>query len=122
LFTVWLLDERSRPPKEEPLWLRQHDEMRFTNRKEAESSAFIRNMQAGQFSDGSEALKQAPVPQVYIDAKEQLRLWATDSGDEESKLSTNSSCSTLSQRLEKLCQSLRLQYTILSCLWRICVE
>jgi hypothetical protein len=96
--------------------------MRFTNRKEAESSAFIRNMQAGQFSDGSEALKQAPVPQVYIDAKEQLRLWATDSGDEESKLSTNSSCSTLSQRLEKLCQSLRLQYTILSCLWRICVE
>jgi hypothetical protein len=79
-----LLDERSRPPKEEPLWLRQHDEMRFTNRKEAESSAFIRNMRAGQFSDGSEAVKQAPVPQVFIDANEQLRLWATDSGDEES--------------------------------------
>ena len=80
LFTVWLLDERSRPPKEEPLWLRlrKHDDMRFTNRKEAESSAFIRNLQASQFSDGSEAMKQAPVPQVNIDAKEQLRLWVTD--------------------------------------------
>jgi hypothetical protein len=44
--------------------------MRFTNRKEAESSAFIRNMRAGQFIDESEAAKQAPVPQLYIDAKE----------------------------------------------------
>ena len=74
-------------PKEEPLWLRQHDEMRFTNRKEAESSAFIQNMQAGQFSDGSETKKQAPVPQVYIDAKEQL-----------ATADAMSSCSTLSKR------------------------
>jgi hypothetical protein len=40
LFTVWLLDERSRPPKKN-LYGCAHDEMRFTNRKEAESSAFI---------------------------------------------------------------------------------
>jgi hypothetical protein len=49
----------------------------------AESSAFIQNTQAGQFGDGSEATKQVQYLR-YIYAKEQLRLWATDSGDEES--------------------------------------
>lgn len=50
-----LQQERSRPPKEDPIWLRQTEEWRFVNKKEAMANEFIANMLSGQFSDGSEA-------------------------------------------------------------------
>ena len=67
--------ERSRPPKEEPLWLRQGEEHRFVSWKEEMADSFLRNMLLGQFNDGSEAVKQAPVPQVLVDAREQWKSW-----------------------------------------------
>jgi len=73
--------ERSRPPKEEPLWLRQGDEQRFVNRRELLADSFARNIQLGRFKDGSDAVKQAPVPKVYSDAKEKWNSWVDD-GDE----------------------------------------
>jgi len=79
-----LQNERSRPPKEEPLWLRQGEEQRFVNRKEAMADAFLRNMLLGQFSDGTSAVKQAPVPRVVKGAKEQWKAWTGDAdGNEE---------------------------------------
>ncbi|KAL3805644.1 hypothetical protein HJC23_005888 [Cyclotella cryptica] len=80
---VRLRQERSRPPKEDPLWLRQDEERRFVNKKEAAADSFIRNMLLGQFSDGSEAVQQAPVPQLYLDAKERLRSWTEEEAEEE---------------------------------------
>ena len=73
---------RSRPPKEEPLWLRQGDEKRFQNSRDAMTEAFLANIQSGRFSDGRDALRQAPVPQVYLDAKEKLNSWASGSNAE----------------------------------------
>mmetsp|Transcript_4721 Transcript_4721/g.8395 ORF Transcript_4721/g.8395 Transcript_4721/m.8395 type:complete len:577 (+) Transcript_4721:2-1732(+) len=74
--------QRSRPPKEEPLWLRQGEEHRFVNRREALAEVFRRNIQLGQFKDGSDAVRQAPVPKVYLDAKEKWKEW-TGTEDEE---------------------------------------
>ena len=69
--------ERSRPPKEEPLWLRQGEEQRFTSKRDIMADAFIRNIQAGRFKDGSDAVRQAPVPKAYLDAKEKFNSWTT---------------------------------------------
>ncbi|KAL7482268.1 hypothetical protein ACHAW6_007937 [Cyclotella cf. meneghiniana] len=80
-----LQQERSRPPKEDPLWLRQEDERRFVNKREASADSFMRNMLLGQFSDGSEAVQQAPVPQLYLDAKQRLRSWTVDDREEETE-------------------------------------
>ena len=62
--------QRSRPPKEEPLWLRHGEEHRFVNRREVLAEVFHRNIQ-----DGSDAARQAPVPKVYLDAKEKWKEW-----------------------------------------------
>eukprot|EP00956_Cyclotella_meneghiniana_P007043 scaffold9548_cov77-Cyclotella_meneghiniana.AAC.3 len=78
-----LQQERSRPPKEDPIWLRQTEEWRFVNKKETMTNEFIANMLSGQFSDGSEAVKQAPVPKVYLDAKERIKSWTVDTVPEE---------------------------------------
>jgi hypothetical protein len=64
--------ERSRPPKEDSLWLRQGEENRFVNRNQALAESFLRNVQSGRFYDGTDAVKQAPVPEFYINAKEKL--------------------------------------------------
>jgi len=71
--------ERSRPPKEEPLWLRQGDEHRLVNKKNALADAFLRNISSGRFSDGKDAVQQAPVPKIYLDAKERLTSWIASS-------------------------------------------
>ncbi len=73
---------RSRPPKEEPLWLRQGEEHRFTNKRDLLADAFIRNIQAGRFKDGSDAVRQAPVPKVYLDAKEKWNSWTAGADGE----------------------------------------
>ncbi|KAL7537394.1 hypothetical protein ACHAXR_008866 [Thalassiosira sp. AJA248-18] len=67
--------ERSRPPKEEPLWVRQGEEHRFVSKRDTMADAFLRNIQAGRFKDGSDAVRQAPVPQSYLDAKEKWNSW-----------------------------------------------
>lgn len=67
--------DRSRPPKEEPLWMRQGEEQRFVNKRDAMDYNFYRNIQQGKFNDGTDAVKQAPVPQAYLEAKEQLKSW-----------------------------------------------
>jgi hypothetical protein len=67
--------DRSRPSKEEPLWIRQGEEHRFVNKRESVADTFYRNIQKGRFSDGTDAVKQAPVPQFA----EQLKSWTTSS-------------------------------------------
>ncbi|KAL3783184.1 hypothetical protein ACHAW5_008118 [Stephanodiscus triporus] len=74
--------ERSRPPKEEPLWLRQGDEHRLVNKKKALADAFLRNISSGRFSDGKDAVRQAPLPKIYLDAKEMLNSWIASSDNE----------------------------------------
>ena len=65
--------DRSRPSKEEPLWMRKGEEQKYVNYREAMDQSFYRNIQQGKFSDGTDAVKQAPVPQAYLEAKEQLK-------------------------------------------------
>lgn len=81
--SIQLQQERSRPSKEDPLWLRQTEEYRYINKKESMANEFIANMLSGQFSDGSEAVKQAPVPKIYLDAKERIRSWTAGDDDED---------------------------------------
>ncbi|KAL7453367.1 hypothetical protein ACHAWC_005036 [Mediolabrus comicus] len=80
-----LLVDRGRPSKEEPLWIRQGEEHRFVNKREAMADNFYRNIQKGRFSDGTDAVKQAPVPQVYLDAKEQVKSWTGGSSSQNSE-------------------------------------
>ncbi len=74
--------DRSRPSKEEPLWMRKSEEQRYVNYREAMDQSFYRNIQQGKFSDGTDAVKQAPVPQAYLEAKEQLKSWTGTSSHE----------------------------------------
>ena len=74
--------ERSRPPKEEPLWLRHGEENRLVNKKDALADAFLRNISSGRFSDGKDAVRQAPVPKIYLEAKERLNSWIASTDDE----------------------------------------
>lgn len=74
--------ERSRPPKEEPLWARHGEENRTVNMKSALADSFLRNMYQGRFSDGNEAVQQAPVPKLYLEAKDRLKSWITGSEHE----------------------------------------
>jgi hypothetical protein len=62
-------DLAARPPKEEPLWMRQGEMSHTQSTNEKLSAIFMHNMKHGHFSDGSDAVKQAPVPQIVKDAK-----------------------------------------------------
>jgi hypothetical protein len=55
-------EQRARPPKEEPLWLRRGEARKSISHADAMSEMFIRNMRQGKFADGSDALQQAPMP------------------------------------------------------------
>lgn len=77
--------DRSRPSKEEQLWIRKSEEQRYVNYREAMDQSFYRNIQQGKFSDGTDAVKQAPVPQAYLEAKEQLKSWTGTSAQEASE-------------------------------------
>lgn len=74
--------ERSRPPKEEPLWMRHGDEYRFVSKRDVLVDSFLRNIQSGRFSDGSDAVKQAPMPKIYLDVKEKWNTWNAGSDDD----------------------------------------
>ena len=50
--------EQSRPPKEEPLWLRHGEEHCLVNTKNALADAFLRNISSGRFSDVRDAVRQ----------------------------------------------------------------
>lgn len=76
--------ERSRPPKEEPLWLRLAEEYRLVNRKDALADSFARNIQRGIFADGQDSVRQAPVPRVYLDAKEKWNNLISEDSEKES--------------------------------------
>jgi len=76
----------ARPPKEEPLWKRQSETNKSLSVSDVLSEMFMANILKGQFSDGSDAVKQAPVPAIYKDAKEAFNDWTStnDSEDGES--------------------------------------
>jgi hypothetical protein len=74
--------DRSRPPKEEPLWMRHGDEYRFVSKRDVLVDSFLRNIQSGRFSDGSDAVKQAPMPKIYLDVKEKWNTWNAGSDDD----------------------------------------
>jgi len=74
--------ERSRPSKEEPLWLRPAEEYRLVNRKDALADSFARNIQRGIFADGQDSVRQAPVPRVYLDAKQKWSNLMSEDSDE----------------------------------------
>ena len=75
--------ERSRPPKEEPLWLRHGEENRLVNKKTALADAFLRSISSGRFSDGKDAVVQAPPSKIYMQAKETLNSWIVSSDNKE---------------------------------------
>ena len=75
--------ERSRPPKEEPLWLRHGEEHKLVNKKTALVDAFLRNISSGRFSDGKDAVVQAPPSKIYLQAKEKLNSWIASSDNKE---------------------------------------
>jgi hypothetical protein len=66
-------DFAARPPKEEPLWMRKDEAMKAQSMNDRLAEMFMQNIMQGNFSDGSDAVKQAPVPQSYTDAKEWMR-------------------------------------------------
>ena len=68
-------EQRSRPSKEEPLWLRRGDAQRNTSQADLLADIFLRNISKGKFADGSDALKQAPVPKSVQDAKHTISQW-----------------------------------------------
>ena len=53
----------SRPPKEEPLWLRKNETMRTVSLSDKMTEMFAYNLKRGQFYDGNDAVKQAPTPE-----------------------------------------------------------
>ena len=53
------------------------------NKKDALADLFLRNIQSGRFSDGKDAVRQAPTPQVYVDAKEKWNSWTATDGEKD---------------------------------------
>jgi NADH dehydrogenase FAD-containing subunit len=62
-------DLAARPPKEEQLWMRKGEMAHAQATNDKLAAIFMHSMKHGHFSDGSDAVKQAPVPQIIKDAK-----------------------------------------------------
>mmetsp|Transcript_30511 Transcript_30511/g.43279 ORF Transcript_30511/g.43279 Transcript_30511/m.43279 type:complete len:375 (+) Transcript_30511:820-1944(+) len=75
-------DLRSRPPKEEPLWFRRGDAQRGVAVHEVMAEQFLFNIRKGRFSDGSEAVHQAPPPKAVQEAKSRIQEWMDASSEE----------------------------------------
>lgn len=56
-------DLTARPPKEEQLWMRKGEMAQTQSTNDKLANIFVHNMKHGHFSDGSDAVKQAPIPQ-----------------------------------------------------------
>jgi hypothetical protein len=76
-------DFAARPPKEEPLWMRKGEAMKAQSMNDRLAAMFMQNIKQGQFSDGSDAVKQAPVPKGYADAKEWVKGKGRDGPNED---------------------------------------
>jgi len=76
-------DFAARPPKEEPLWMRKGEAMKAQSMNDRLAAMFMQNIKQGHFSDGSDAVKQAPVPKAYADAKEWVKGKSRDGTNEE---------------------------------------
>jgi len=63
---------RSRPPKEEPIWLRRGESNKTVSMNDTLADVFRLNVHRGRFSDGSDAVVQAPVPRVIQDARKRF--------------------------------------------------
>ena len=76
-------EQRARPSKEEPLWLRRGDARRATSQAALLEDIIARNISKGKFADGSDALRQAPTPKSVQSAKETIAQWMNtgDKGD-----------------------------------------
>lgn len=75
-------ETRSRPPKEEPLWLRRDESNKRTSMNDVLAEVFQLNVRHGRFRDGSDAVVQAPVPRVILNAQDKYKKWTTS--DDES--------------------------------------
>jgi hypothetical protein len=69
----------SRPPKEEPLWLRKSDATKTVSLSDKMADMFAYNLKRGQFYDGNDAVKQAPKPEFVVNAREGFERWVGDS-------------------------------------------
>lgn len=65
----------SRPPKEEPIWLRRNEVFRTTSMNDKMTDMFSFNLKRGQFYDGNDAVKQAPVPEFVSNARDEMGKW-----------------------------------------------
>lgn len=65
----------SRPPKEEALWLRRSEVMKTTSLTDKMAEMFEFNLKRGQFSDGNDAVKQAPTPEFVENVREEVQIW-----------------------------------------------
>ena len=80
----------SRPPKEEPLWLRKNESTRNISLSEKMADLFAYNLKHGQFYDGNDAVKQAPTPAFVSNAREEFEQWLnSDDMDNDSQSETN---------------------------------
>jgi hypothetical protein len=75
-------EQRARPPKEEPLWLRRGDAQRATSQADMLADLIMRNISKGKFADGSDALQQAPVPKSIQTATETIAEWMNADDDD----------------------------------------
>mmetsp|Transcript_34542 Transcript_34542/g.101513 ORF Transcript_34542/g.101513 Transcript_34542/m.101513 type:complete len:945 (-) Transcript_34542:93-2927(-) len=67
---AWKVDGiRSRPAKEEPLWLREGDAASKISMNDVLTDVFLMQVRRGRFSDGSDSVKQAPTPKMIENAK-----------------------------------------------------
>jgi hypothetical protein len=60
---------RSRPAKEEALWLREGDAASKISMNDVLTDVFLMQVRRGRFSDGSDSVKQAPTPKMVEKAK-----------------------------------------------------
>ena len=74
---------RSRPPKEEQLWVRERDANKFVAVSDVLQDAFRLNMRSGRFHDGSDSVRQAPTPQTFVNLKEKFIGLVGGVGDDE---------------------------------------
>jgi len=71
-------DERSRPPREDPLWLYQSEQHRSYAVKDVLKDLFLANIRRGQFADGSNAVTPPPMPQTFQNAANTVKSLFSD--------------------------------------------
>ena len=77
---------RSRPAKEEPLWLREGDAASKISMNDVLTDVFLMQVRRGRFSDGSDSVKQAPTPKMIENAKALLFGSENDGGVDDGEI------------------------------------